>query len=60
MCLCGKLCVLKLVMSSVRTNFPFSSQDYDEIPDILSLEKGEVLTDVLLLEGGWWYGKKSR
>jgi hypothetical protein len=47
-------------MTTVRANFAFSSRSYDEIPGILSLNEGEVLTDVLLLEGGWWYGKKSR
>jgi hypothetical protein len=49
--------VENLQMTTVRVNFDYFPDFGDEF---LCLEVGEVLTDVLLIEGGWWYGKKAR
>lgn len=44
-------------MTSVKVNYSY----FPEYTDIfLILNEGEVLFEVLLLEGGWWYGKKER
>lgn len=44
-------------MTTVKVNYDYIS----DTPDLfLILKEGEIISEVLLLEGGWWYGKKSR
>ena len=44
-------------MTTVKVNYSYRP----EYPDLfLILQEGDIITEVLLLEGGWWYGKKER
>lgn len=44
-------------MTSVKVHSNYIPE-YNDI--FLTLKEGDILYDVLLLEGGWWYGKKER